>query len=100
MTPIELAIAAFGGRVPPGARIAYYTGNLAHDCCHSPELRRLRGLAWAASEAGEVELSQERVDDGGCRYWARGLSEGLAQVIRREKAEKAEKASKRRVRAA
>jgi hypothetical protein len=78
----------FQGRIPANTRVAYYTGNLATDCYHNAELRTLRAAAWDASEAGEVELSQERISDGVCRYWAKGLSEGIRKAILREKAEK------------
>jgi hypothetical protein len=88
----------FSERVPPGTRISYYVGNLAYDCYRSPrlklppevaELRQLRDAAWRASEAGEVELSQERLSEGVCRYWATGLTEAMQRAVLKDKAARA-----------
>ncbi len=61
----------------PGANIVYHVGNLMSDREFGKNFLTVHGVglaAWAAMEAGKVELFQKPVGDGRYTYYASVLS--------------------------
>ena len=73
MTPAEFR--GWLAETEAGARLRYHVGHLGVDREEDTGLNALASAIMEAAEAGFVTLSQQRLVDGGCAYFAQRTQE-------------------------